>query len=236
MANILANLFDARKQRNSKKLNYIHIGKCGGATVWRAIKESEKVNQIYENVYRTHVRKPIYDSNTHYIFVLRNPIDRALSAFNWRYKILISDNKQVGKFKGEKEVVEKYGSLENLAIQLYDEGRLNHGVLEEYKTIHHLKEDINFYLEGCFGAIKPSQIYALLCQETLDEDMQKFLEFNPGRRVNENKMAFRSDMKTLSSQAKNNLRKVLHKDFESIEKLAQLANLENRKLEMLLKK
>ncbi len=101
-------------------LNFIHIGKCGGRTVNAQLRESPDVRSDFVRVWRTHVRRPIYKSNTRYLFVVRNPIDRAVSAFNWRKRMMSENGSQRKDFAGELEALSKYGSIENLAVELYD--------------------------------------------------------------------------------------------------------------------
>ena len=74
-----------------RELLFIHIGKCGGATLWRALSQSALIRQQFSLVKSIHVRRPPIRRHTRYLIVVRNPIARALSAFNWRYKLVVEE-------------------------------------------------------------------------------------------------------------------------------------------------
>ena len=76
---------------SSKTLIYIHIGKCGGVTLVNALKKSSFVQNKFSSVHRIHFRRPPILKNVSYAIVIRNPIKRAISAFNWRYKLVVTD-------------------------------------------------------------------------------------------------------------------------------------------------
>jgi hypothetical protein len=68
------------------KFTLIHIGKCGGFTVETVLKNN---NYDFDSV---HIQKCTFDSNKKYVIVIRNPISRFISAFYWRYKLVIKSN------------------------------------------------------------------------------------------------------------------------------------------------
>ena len=80
-------------------LKVVHIGKCGGSTVCDAIKKSRLIKEKYKSIEIFHMRKPIYDENSDYLIIIRHPIERVISAFNWRYKLIIEEKKQFHKNK-----------------------------------------------------------------------------------------------------------------------------------------
>ncbi|MDC0195960.1 sulfotransferase family protein, partial [Candidatus Thioglobus sp.] len=72
---------------NPDSLIYVHIGKCGGATLGKSLLNSPIVNERFRTFTKIHVCKPPILKNASYAIVVRNPIKRAVSAFNWRYKL-----------------------------------------------------------------------------------------------------------------------------------------------------
>ena len=92
-----------------KTLHFIHIGKCGGSSLQEAIKLSPVV-QNYEKVFRSHVGGFKFVENCDYLIVIRNPIERAISAFSWRKKLVVLDEhpEQVVRFPGEREILNRY--------------------------------------------------------------------------------------------------------------------------------
>ena len=96
---------------HSNTLIYIHIGKCGGASLHSSIINSPRVKEAFASIHKIHIKKPPILKNASYAIVVRNPIKRAISAFNWRFKLVVNDEAQRHRFKGEYEILQKYGTL-----------------------------------------------------------------------------------------------------------------------------
>ena len=84
------------------KLQFVHVGKCGGSTIAKLLKDSRKIAGRYSSVYESHVDGVVIDSECDYLFCLRNPVSRALSAFEWRKKLVLEDARpnQIHRFSG----------------------------------------------------------------------------------------------------------------------------------------
>lgn len=207
------------------KLNVVHIGKCGGSTVRSAINQSSLLAERFESVVITHIREVRYSKNQSYLIVIRNPIDRAVSAFNWRYHLVVETEKQRNRFGGEWQILKNYSTLNSLSERLYDanDGVLNKRVSAEFRAIHHLREDISFYLSKMLKHVSPRQVYGIIKQHSLAEDCKSLLgpsvdivwEKEHGSSVDLSK-------KELSVLAQKNLRRFLHQDFACILKLYNL--------------
>ena len=217
------------------QLCYIHIGKCGGATVSTSIKSSPVIAKAFDRVSTTHVARPVYKPLNRYLFVVRNPIDRAISAFNWRYRLVHEETKPDYRFSNEAEILKRYGTLEALALALYDGGRLDQKVSEDFRSIHHLKEDIAFYLEPAWDVIDAEQVYAVLCQETLNADIERYLGSPTFGRVHDNRSTMPDDRTRLSDEARINLARFLARDFAALERLMTLFPLSEDRRASLLK-
>ena len=74
---------------NEDNLIYIHIGKCGGSSLGQAINESEIIKKRFKKITTIHLSKPPILKKARYLIVIRDPIERSLSAFNWRYKNVV---------------------------------------------------------------------------------------------------------------------------------------------------
>ena len=226
------------------ELVYIHIGRCGGSSLWRAITDSPVVKGRFEKVHKVHIRKPPVLKNARYLVVIRNPIKRAISAFNWRYKLVVEDQVQRNRFEGEWEVLKKYGTLNNLAEALYVDQVLDTNVSNEFQIIHHLKENISFYLTDVLDYIKAEQVFCVLSTEALNDDIYKNLAVMEVARVHENAKIYfgkpryqintDESKKFLSDKACENLRKYLCDDYQCIEKLLKLKNTTSCKPSLLL--
>lgn len=217
-----------RLWRNRKFLDrqstliYIHIGKCGGASLWRAVKDSELVKSQFKQVERIHISKPPVLRRANYLVIVRNPIMRMISAFNWRYKLVVDDEVQKNRFEGEYEILTKYGTLNRLAESLYTNDQLNQDVADEFRTVHHLKEDIAYYLADLLPNLKREQIFCVLATETLDRDVERLLNVKSIPRTHENSSTAPKEKKYLSDIAYGNLKRFLKNDYECIERLLEL--------------
>ena len=233
-ARYIKNAFISRMHDEEDHLIYIHIGKCGGKSLWEAIKESEVVKRNFSIVSKIHIVRPPVAKRSQYLIVLRNPVSRSMSAFNWRYNIVIERGLQKDRFPGEREVLRKYRNLNNIAEALYKNGRLCEDVAEEFRLIHHLREDIGFYLSGLLCKIDESQIFAVLATENLDNDVMRILNINKVERAHRNSSDELPNT-FLSQVAVANLKKFLSSDFDVIVKISNLYKFEEATLAMLLK-
>ena len=220
-----------RKNRPQKindkesELIYIHIGKCGGSSLWQAINESKLIKKKFSRVHKIHMGKPPVLNHARYLIVIRNPISRAISAFNWRYKLVVDDEVQRNRFAGEWEILNKYQTLNQMAESLYTNGRLNPEVADEFETIHHLREDIEFYLHELLENLQVEQLFGVLATETLGEDVERQLGVGTMKRTYENGKYVDKNKKYLSEQAYENLKQYLGGDYDCLSRLIKLKKL-----------
>ena len=200
----------------SDRLIYVHIGKCGGSSLGRAISHSKVLRREFRAVAKFHIRKPRITKHAKYLIVVRNPIDRAVSAFNWRYRLVVDEEKQKDRFDGEWEVLTKYGTLNSLGEALYVEGRLDPEVARDFNSIHHLRENISFYLDDLLQSISPEQIYGVLATETLNQDIMNILGVKSVARVHENSRSVDLRQQKLTDKAIENLKRFLASDYKNL--------------------
>jgi hypothetical protein len=192
----------------------VHIGKCGGQSLRDGIKNAERNADLHV----VHVRKPVYRKDLKYIIIARDPVSRLKSAFRWRYKLVVSDGSQSDAFKGEYDVLVKYGNLNRLAEALYHEdGTANTVAQQEIRKIHHIREDIAFYLHDLLGKCEPSQVVAVLMQENLDEDIFRVFGYRNQLHQHSNPASEKDD--TLTEAGLNNLKKFFAQDYEALIRL-----------------
>lgn len=206
-----------KQKNNVKTLNVIHIGKCGGSTVRNEILNSKIIKKKYKKILIMHVQKPVYKEYEDYLIILRNPIERALSAFNWRYKLVVKDKIQRYRFKNEYEILIKYNYLNNLAESLYyADGNSNLSSQKDFNLIFHLRESISFYLEELLQEIKPKQLFGVVKQNNLNCDCKLLLGSSNVEVINSNQDNRSSKSLYLSSLASSNLKRFLSKDYQCI--------------------
>ena len=223
-------------KRSRKALHFIHIGKCAGSSVRNKVLASEIMSQ-YSRLLVTHVARPIYSSRDDYLFVLRAPMLRSLSAFNWRFHLVVETGEQSKRFRGEKDILCKYRTLNNLAESLYTkEGRLNKQASRDYNSIHHLRESISFYITPQFFDLNPQQLIGVLCQNNLQEDCAKVLGVFDLPRLNDHGGDFSGAIeKSLSPSARYNLRRFLVDEYAVISKLYSMGHLSDANFSFLMK-
>ncbi|WCO02980.1 hypothetical protein [Psychroserpens ponticola] len=197
------------KKSNTIDTVFIHIGKCGGSSVIEELKRKE-IKFIEK-----HVAEVKFRSKKKYYIIIRNPISRFVSAFNWRYKLVVEDGVQKDRFEGEKAFLETYENVNTLAESIYNE---NDELVLDFKKeefyIHHIKEDIDFYLGDVLKKCKKEHIIAVLATETLSEDIKRHFDINLTSHLKKNKKSTH-----LSNLAINNLVRYLKKDYDCIERL-----------------
>ena len=217
---------EQKAKERSTDIVLIHIGKCGGSTV-RA--ELNKKGLKYVEKHITQVK---FQRNKKYIIVIRNPISRFVSAFNWRYKLVVRDKVQANRFEGEKVRLEKYETVNNLAENIYTpEGKLYLDFRKPENYIHHITEDINFYIGKFLRECASENIIAVLTTETLKKDLKNNFDIDLESHLKKN-----TQKTQLSNSAIKNLVSYLKNDFECIDKLNDMKLLSAEQFQALSRK
>lgn len=193
---------------NNNEFTLISIGKCGGNTTNSVLRSLGYRIRLY------HIEKPKYNPTKKYIILIRNPISRIISAFNWRYHIICTTKKQLDRFPGEKELLERYKTVNSFAEDIYNPD----GSKKKF-YIHHIYEDINFYMGKFLDICKPEDIHGIIMTETIEDDLKRLFNFDkelPHRLKNK-----KYDT-SLSELGRSNLKKYLKKDYKCIEKLYKM--------------
>ena len=214
-----------------RRLQFVHIGKCGGSTVEKLLYHSPVISEKYSSFFESHINGVVIDSTCDYLFCLRNPIERAFSAFEWRKKLVAKDSlsDQVHRFPGERKVLRKYKSLGTMARSLYQpDGRLDQAVARDFHAVHHLRESISFYCRPLLAVVSPTNILGVVCQETLAADCTRILGVDAAEvreRSNSSKRRIDQD---LDDVAVNNLKRFLVEDYQCLAALWSLGALSDQ--------
>ena len=132
--------------------------------------------------------------------------------------MVVTEGSQENRFKGEKEILVKYETLNNIAEKLYyKDGKINPDTHQELRKIHHIREDISFYTSKLLEKCHPEQIVGVLMQETLNEDIHRVFGYTNDHYSHRNPPS--NDDDSLSELAVNNLKMFLKKDYEALAKL-----------------
>jgi len=220
-------------KKKFSKFRIIHIGKCGGSTL-RVEFKKHKIK--YKEI---HVRKFEWKNSTKspYIITIRNPLSRFVSAYNWRYYLNFDEEdykeNQSHRFHGEKKFLKKYNTSNALAEALYDDNGVQQiDFVRPSNYVHHLKEDIHFYLKDLKEDYK--NIYGVVATETMAADMKRLFGIELAEHSKDNGSR-KKYSKFLSEKAKRNLLRYYQKDFEDINKLHRMNLLTSEQYEKLTK-
>jgi hypothetical protein len=136
------------------------------------------------------------------------------------------DQTQKNRFSGERATLTKYATVNNLAenIAMFD-------VTKTY--IHHIREDIHYYLGDLLKHCKKEQILGVVTQEHLNDDMKRIFNVSD-ESVHVNKNNTKTD-KHLSPLGYENIKQYLHKDYECIQTLFEMGCLTETQYEALSK-
>lgn len=217
----------------NRQLQFVHIGKCGGSTIHKLLFQSSIVNQKYSSFFESHINGVDVSSSCDYLICLRNPIQRAFSAFEWRKKLILDDvcPDQSIRFPGERKVLKKYGSLNTLASSLYrPDGKIEQSASRDFKMIHHLRESISFYLTPLLSVLSPNNIFGVICQETLSADCERLLGVDASNSFERRNFHKRSICEHLDDVAVFNLRRFLSEDYQCISALWSLGVIRDKQL------
>jgi len=194
----------------------VHIGKCGGGTIFIECKRRKIKFQ------RAHLKKPKINKESQYIILIRDPINRLISAFNWKmFRCLTKEGQLLrGKKKPyqnyhESEAFKYWKNVNNFAENIFD----NNGDLEQMaskliKHSNHLKADIFFYLEDLL-TICDSKNCQVIRYEYYHEDIRQVLGIQTVKTHNHKNNNQYS--KFISQKGKENLRQFLKKDYDCFE-------------------
>lgn len=203
---------------NTNNLVIIHIGKCGGSTL---LKELDLNKIKYELV---HVTKVKYDPSKKYLIIIRNPIQRFISAFNWRYYLVCDSKVQENKYINEKNILNKYNNIDKLCHELRVNKNIFNGNRNSYNYIHHLKEDINFYLEYFIDICPKDNLLGVICTETLKVDLKNI--FNIDLNIHDkNNNKYKKNINNINYKI---LKDYLYKDYLIIDKMYKNSWLSNK--------
>ena len=97
-----------------EELIYVHIGTCGGGTLRNALKKSRIIREKFNKFTDIHITKPPIKKKAKYIILLRNPLERSISAFNYQIK-LMKLGSDYYRFKHEHQILNKYKNIDNIA-------------------------------------------------------------------------------------------------------------------------
>lgn len=205
---------------SSRRLYVIHIGKCGGSSIRDLIRSSPSLAERYTDIKLVHTTKPKYGPRADYLIIIRNPLARLISAFYWRHRLTHEKEGREERIKGESAVFNKYSDLNLIAEDLYSSNnQINTQAHNDLKNIHHIREDISFYLSSLLDQVSPHNVYGVICTERMDIDCRRLLGVTPKNRRKDNWL---TPKPALTKAAVRNLIMFLNQDFACVERMFRL--------------
>lgn len=211
--------------RPDTHFNLVHVGKCGGGTIFA---ELQKKNYQFE---RYHMKRPIAHPESRYIFIVRDPLTRFVSAFNWRKRLYLSGMLPGNKHKSpaqeirgraEKEFLSLFKNVNDLAESLAAERRQGiYATSLLMNLIGHVSHGFCWYLDTLLDDIRPDQISGVICKETLSSDFQNLFGFQPILTLNRHQT---TDETFLSDESRASLAREFHSEFILLEKLSSITS------------
>jgi len=210
----------------------IHVGKCSGTPFTRSLR-SHKIR--FNVIHHANIPNPdpIIPNNLikgkgrddyQFIFCIRHPIDRLISAFNFRYTRGII-RKENDHFEGEIEGFEYFKTIQNLAENLYNEdGSENLKAINFCSSCDHIKYGLHHYLNN----FNETYNIRVIKHEHLQEDYKNVFNKDillPDHNVQQNfiskiNSSHRKYTKIeITKKMYNNLKRFLKKDMDIIERL-----------------
>lgn len=212
---------------SSRTLFVVHVGKSGGTFFRKSLRLSTTIKNDFSVVRIVHALKAPRHNKSQYLILLRDPIDRSLSAFNWRYSLVVVAG-EPGRFVNEARVLNRYRSLSALAEELYVGNELNKSAVRAFNSVHHLREDISFHLRALYNQISPSQLYAVINQAHLNCEIKDVLGVDVESLPKQNTSSpCLPEQASLSDSARNNLLKFLEPEYQFLNWLAGLSRARN---------
>lgn len=196
----------------SPPLVMIHVGKCAGGSVRTAL---SSVGIRFEEI---HIQPFRIARGRRYLILLREPVSRMISAFNYRRKLLVEQEIEWDRFPGELEVLQRYSTLDELAECLFDDqGNKNEDAFADLNKLHHCKENIAYYFQEITLMDLTPMVKGVLFQENLQSDFVRVFRV-PVDMGHEKKIGH-SMPTTLSALGERNLIRALSADYEIIDGL-----------------
>lgn len=187
----------------------IHIGKCGGGSLM------EELKKINKKIKKCHHKKPEIKNKFNYIILIRDPINRFISAFNWKKFVCSTRKKDSNEIKGYKY----WKNINNLAENLYDKNdNINEMALKLIKSSNHLHLDINYYLKEILPFCNRNNCDVIRFEHYNDDINNIFnIEIKSQKHVYDKK----ESSKYVSDKGIKNLKRFLEKDYNCFHKLKE---------------
>ena len=137
---------------------------------------------------------------------------------------------QLDRFRGERGFFERYPTISDLVRDIDGGGELFCGERQSGRYVHHLKEDIHFYLGEFLKHCIPGNIIGVICTESLSQDMKALF----GIDVTSREMKNPAKDQLVAGAELSALKHFLKADYDCVQRLFDLGLIDERKHEILM--
>jgi len=202
----------------------VHVGKCGGSSI---VEELRARRFCFEHF---HMRRPQPAADRRYVVLVRDPVARFVSAFNWRSHLLENDLLPPARsqdpiarlrHRAEREFLAEFADVNAFAERLVRTGK--HEVSAPatlMQLVGHVPQGFAWYLDDLLGGIEPAQLAGVIATERLADDFEEVFGFRP---VAERNRHYASRGTELSPQGRANLAREFAAEYRTLGRLADLA-------------
>lgn len=204
--------------------DFVHVGKCGGTSVAAELRASGFTFEHF------HLRRPLAVPGHRYLVLVRDPVARFISAFNWRYHLLEQDLLPSARqedpivrlrHRAEREFLLQFENVNAFAERLVPPGEYEVSAIRTMMgLIGHVPQGFVWYLDGLLNRIEPEQLVGVISTEHLADDFQKIFGFRLAAERNRNNSPRGT---SLSASGRANLVRELEAEYHMLDRLAELA-------------
>lgn len=207
----------------------VHVGKCGGGTV---------VQELGPRGYRFeqfHLRRPVAAAGRRFVVLVRDPVARFVSAYNWRSHVMRDDS--LPGFRSPNPVERLRHETERMFLALFPdvnafaESIAAHGAWDVspgttlMQLIGHVPQGFGWYLDELLDRIDPGQLLGVIATERFADDFEALFGFRPTASRHRNDAPL---SKTLSPAGRANLVRQFAGEYRTLARLADLARQSGR--------
>lgn len=210
-------------------MQLIHVGKCAGGSLRRIL----DLNSIPYTPHHAGDPQPTYNANHKYVITVRDPVDRIVSALNWR-RYLLASNKRQGKHEARQIKLElelslllRIKNVEHFAELICQ----NNGDAELFfQLIGHLRRGLYWYCENLFLHLNSAQVIGIIRTNFFESDIKQQLKLQNCQNIKD-KSNYPKFFGQPSQDARRILKNYLTKDYECLVHLEKIRTARLQRLE-----
>jgi hypothetical protein len=210
----------------------VHVGKCGGGTV---LQELTAKGYRFEHF---HLRRPVVAADRRFVILVRDPVARFVSAYNWRRHLYeesllaASPDDPVMRLRHdtEREFLSLFSDVNAFAEKLVAGGTWDVSPITTLmQLIGHVPQGFAWYLNELLDRIEPGQLLGVIATERFADDFESLFGFRPTASQHRNGAALPT---SLSPAGRSNLVRQFAGEYRTLARLADLARRSGRPMSL----